>query len=154
MFHYGLKFVNDLLRCENGWICDCWCYTFQMHSTEWENWWCKHVWMKWYCVMGLILERTFQALHGTGVGGVAVSIVAFQAVDPGSTPGRRMYFFLRLCTCQVRSCVFSSRCSWEKNWLEARAGVWKSIHIVLVAVNDCCVKNAKNGSWMKCNCIH
>ena len=25
----------------------------------------------------------------TGVGGVTVSMVAFQAVDPGSTPGRR-----------------------------------------------------------------
>ena len=46
--------------------------------------------------MDLILERLFQALHATSVGGVAVSIVAFQAVDPGSTPGRRMYFF---CVC-------------------------------------------------------
>jgi hypothetical protein len=26
------------------------------------------------------------------VGGVAVSIVAFQAADPGSTPGQRKYF--------------------------------------------------------------
>ena len=26
-----------------------------------------------------------------GVGGVMVSIVAFQAVDPGSTPGRRTF---------------------------------------------------------------
>ena len=29
----------------------------------------------------------------TGVGGVTVSMVAFQAVDPGSTPGRRTFFF-------------------------------------------------------------
>ena len=29
------------------------------------------------------------------VGGIAVSIVAFQAIDPGSTPGQRMYFFFR-----------------------------------------------------------
>ena len=28
-----------------------------------------------------------------GVGGVTVSIVAFQAVDPGSTPGQRRIFF-------------------------------------------------------------
>lgn len=28
-----------------------------------------------------------------GVGGVMVSIVAFQAVDPGSIPGRRNYFY-------------------------------------------------------------
>lgn len=27
-----------------------------------------------------------------GVGGVTVSMVAFQAVDPGSTPGRRTLF--------------------------------------------------------------
>ena len=35
------------------------------------------------------------------VGGVTVSMVAFQAVDPGSTPGRRTffisYFELQLC---------------------------------------------------------
>ena len=29
-----------------------------------------------------------------GVGGVTVSIVAFQAVDPGSTPGQRILFCL------------------------------------------------------------
>ena len=29
-----------------------------------------------------------------GVGGVMVSIVAFQAVDPGSIPGQRIPFFL------------------------------------------------------------
>ena len=27
------------------------------------------------------------------VGGVTVSIVAFQAIDPGSTPGQRIFFF-------------------------------------------------------------
>ena len=31
-----------------------------------------------------------------GVGGVTVSMVAFQAVVPGSTPGRRMIFFLKM----------------------------------------------------------
>ena len=30
----------------------------------------------------------------SSVGGVTVSMVAFQAVDPGSTPGRRIIFFL------------------------------------------------------------
>ncbi len=29
-----------------------------------------------------------------GVGGVTVSIVAFQAIDPGSTPGQRNLFLL------------------------------------------------------------
>lgn len=33
----------------------------------------------------------FLELHG--VGGVTVSMVAFQAVDPGSTPGRRIESF-------------------------------------------------------------
>ena len=28
------------------------------------------------------------------VGGVTVSIVAFQAIDPGSTPGQRIFLFL------------------------------------------------------------
>ena len=31
------------------------------------------------------------------VGGVTVSIVAFQAVDPGSTPGQRIFFFISTC---------------------------------------------------------
>ena len=31
-----------------------------------------------------------------GVGGIVVSIAAFQAVDPGSIPGRRNNFALRL----------------------------------------------------------
>ena len=30
-----------------------------------------------------------------GVGGIMVSIAAFQAVDPGSIPGRRIFFQLR-----------------------------------------------------------
>jgi hypothetical protein len=30
-----------------------------------------------------------------GVGGIMVSIAAFQAVDPGSIPGRRIFFFTR-----------------------------------------------------------
>ena len=34
------------------------------------------------------------SLTQPGVGGVTVSIVAFQAVDPGSTPGQRRFFFL------------------------------------------------------------
>ena len=32
-------------------------------------------------------------LHTSSVGGVKVSIVAFQAIDPGSIPGRRTVFF-------------------------------------------------------------
>ena len=37
-------------------------------------------------------------LKAQSVGGIAVSIAAFQAVDPGSTPGHRIYFisFLKI----------------------------------------------------------
>ena len=31
------------------------------------------------------------SVHSTSVGGVMVSMVAFQAVDPGSIPGRRSF---------------------------------------------------------------
>ena len=34
--------------------------------------------------------ESYTSIHG--VGGVTVSMVAFQAVDPGSTPGRRITF--------------------------------------------------------------
>ena len=35
------------------------------------------------------------ATESTGVGGIMVSIAAFQAVDPGSIPGRRNSFVLQ-----------------------------------------------------------
>ena len=34
---------------------------------------------------------TFVLMERGGVGGIMVSIAAFQAVDPGSIPGRRMF---------------------------------------------------------------
>ena len=40
-----------------------------------------------------ILSRMYWYMYSS-VGGVTVSMVAFQAVDPGSTPGRRTYFLL------------------------------------------------------------
>ena len=42
-----------------------------------------------------------------GVGGVTVSIVAFQAVDPGSTPGQRILFLPHLSECGLE-CLESS----------------------------------------------
>ena len=36
------------------------------------------------------------SFRSTCVGGVTVSMVAFQAVDPGSTPGRRSENFLKI----------------------------------------------------------
>ena len=41
-------------------------------------------------VMGCLLSDV-----SLGVGGIMVSIAAFQAVDPGSIPGRRIFFFTR-----------------------------------------------------------
>ena len=38
-----------------------------------------------------------------GVGGIVVSIAAFQAVDPGSIPGRRI-FFVCVCVCVCVCC--------------------------------------------------
>ena len=39
------------------------------------------------------MYRVLATLENKCVGGVMVSIVAFQAVDPGSIPGRRIIFF-------------------------------------------------------------
>ena len=41
-----------------------------------------------------MVEHPSRGLYG--VGGIMVSIAAFQAVDPGSIPGRRNCFFYRL----------------------------------------------------------
>lgn len=41
----------------------------------------------------------FAAIPNMSVGGVKVSMVAFQAVDPGSIPGWRMFFFLTFFLC-------------------------------------------------------
>ena len=40
--------------------------------------------------MDQIYKQTFTLQPS--VGGVTVSIVAFQAIDPGSTPGQRIFF--------------------------------------------------------------
>ena len=42
----------------------------------------------------LYLYNLFVPSLASSVGGVTVSMVAFQAVDPGSTPGRRTSFFI------------------------------------------------------------
>ena len=44
--------------------------------------------------MTIFCEETTRTLNDLShsVGGVTVSMVAFQAVDPGSTPGRRIVF--------------------------------------------------------------
>ena len=49
-------------------------------------------------VVNIYLYSHFMSYHSslviTSVGGVKASMVAFQAVDPGSIPGRRMLFLL------------------------------------------------------------
>ena len=39
----------------------------------------------------------------SSVGGVTVSMVAFHAVDPGSIPGRRTWYFLLRCICKLNT---------------------------------------------------
>ena len=39
-------------------------------------------------------DEIFKLKYCTSVGGIMVSIAAFQAVDPGSIPGRRNFNFL------------------------------------------------------------
>ena len=59
---------------------------------------------------------TWNVIRSTSVGGIVVSIAAFQAVDPGSIPGQRKLFFLFL---------FSDP-FWEWRWLywrKSRASV-------------------------------
>lgn len=42
------------------------------------------------CVLQQVVK--YFCLHHVSVGGIMVSIAAFQAVDPGSIPGRRMFW--------------------------------------------------------------
>ena len=42
----------------------------------------------------LKIENFYKEGLVSGVGGVTVSMVAFQAAVPGSTPGRRMFLFV------------------------------------------------------------
>ena len=39
------------------------------------------------------IEYFYKEGVASGVGGVTISMVPFQAAVPGSTPGRRMFFF-------------------------------------------------------------
>ena len=43
-----------------------------------------------------VYEIKTSPLSSTGVGGIMVSIAAFQAVDPGSIPGRRSLLFCKI----------------------------------------------------------
>ena len=57
------------------------------------------------------------------VGGIVVSIAAFQAVDPGSIPGQRMYFLFCLCLFKVAwRCLIM---------LVLLYTCWKKVHINL-----------------------
>ena len=52
-----------------------------------------------------------------GVGGIMVSIAAFQAVDPGSIPGRRIRFnffpYAIIVGCELEGLVMAISCPWE-----------------------------------------
>ena len=51
------------------------------------------------------------------VGGIMVSIAAFQAVDPGSIPGRRICFnffpYAIMMGCELEGLVMAISCPWE-----------------------------------------
>ena len=51
------------------------------------------------------------------VGGIMVSIAAFQAVDPGSIPGRRICFnffpYAIIMGCELEGLVMAISCPWE-----------------------------------------
>ena len=53
------------------------------------------------------------AARENGVGGIMVSIAAFQAVDPGSIPGRRRFVLLSSCLALLfvcfKACILASR---------------------------------------------
>ncbi len=50
-----------------------------------------------YSLMPPVVDSNVHQV-GTSVGGIVVSIAAFQAVDPGSIPGRRIEVFLLSCS--------------------------------------------------------
>ena len=50
-----------------------------------------------------------------GVGGVTVSIVAFQAVDPGLTPGQRILFLPYPSGCGLE-CLGNTNFFWHNNY--------------------------------------
>ena len=57
---------------------------------------------------GISLNLFFQRYQG--VGGIMVSIAAFQAVDPGSIPGRRNSFLLEVEIVTYRNYLFTYFC--------------------------------------------
>ena len=62
----------------------------QSHARLWQ-------WSHWSLGSGVIdrlvcKRRQFENSNFVCVGGVTASMVAFQAIDPGSTPGRRKIF--------------------------------------------------------------
>ena len=57
-----------------------------------------------------LLNIELTGVSAVGVGGVKVSIVAFQAIDPGSIPGRRTRFF------SLRVALFSTSLVGRSNW--------------------------------------
>ena len=61
--------------------------------------------------MTIFIElRRLSSLVFNSVGGVTVSMVAFQAVDPGSTPGRRINFVLICFKKKGEVCLICMEC--------------------------------------------
>ena len=65
----------------------------------------------------LIVVNKFIQVILVSVGGIMVSIAAFQAVDPGSIPGRRICFnffpYAIIMGCELEGLVMAISCPWE-----------------------------------------
>ena len=69
----------------------------------------------------IVVNKLIQVIL-VSVGGIMVSIAAFQAVDPGSIPGRRICFKF-FCSpiilgCELEGLWMVSLCPWEFSLLE------------------------------------
>ena len=75
------------------------------------------------------------------VGGITVSIAAFQAVDPGSTPGRRSAVF----SCRSGSGPTGGLSPLPLHWLDIKGATWVSARLSLwyrVAGYSQCLRGA------------
>ncbi len=91
-----------------------------------------------------VLHTKLSTVCQVGVGGVTVSIVAFQAIDPGSTPGQRIFFFMMCATPYLLFYrLLEIKTSNMLNLLHLRVQLVEVVSIPLIPLLG--VKNALNG---------
>ena len=77
----------------------------------------------------LATGHLLKLLRCSSVGGVTVSMVAFQAVDPGSTPGRRTRNFVLVMTNICLGSVFGLNTNILLDWKQSRSSFIQRIQI-------------------------